>query len=210
MKLQIAFDGELEQSLTILRGIHDLIDIAEIGTPLIIREGLRAVRRFRSEFPDLTLLADLKIMDAGYLEASLAFEAGCDYVTVLGLAQDRTVRGALEAAASFGGRVMVDLIQTQNAVARSFDLLNMGCHVLCVHTPFDLQADRLNPLDDLAQLRSALPGASLAVAGGLKQGALQALIPYRPDIVISGGAIVSASDPVEAARSFRRKLDENR
>lgn len=210
MKLQVAFDGDLKQSLSILRAIRDLIDIAEIGTPLIIREGLRAVRRVRREFPDLALVADLKIVDAGYLEASLAFEAGCDLVTVLGLAQDRTVRGAVEAAASVGGHVMADLVQVQDIAARGRDLLNMGCHVLCVHTPFDLQPEGLSPLDDLAQLRRSLPSASLAVAGGLRPGSVQALFPYQLDIVIVGGAIVSAPDPVEVARAFRAKLEERR
>jgi 3-hexulose-6-phosphate synthase len=102
MKLQVALDGGLEDSLAVLRAVYDYIDIAEIGTPLIFREGLHVARVFRQEFPALTILADLKIMDAGKHEAALAFEAGCDFVTVLGVTQDKTVRGALKAAAGFG------------------------------------------------------------------------------------------------------------
>lgn len=58
------------------------------------------------------MLADLKIMDAGEHEASLAFAAGADIVTVLGLSADSTVSGAVAAArAAGGGRlVMADMI----------------------------------------------------------------------------------------------------
>jgi len=81
LKLQVALDGDLESSLSILRVIRPYIDIAEIGTPLIFREGLRAIHVLHKAFPDLSVLADLKIMDAGEHEATLAFEAGCDLVS---------------------------------------------------------------------------------------------------------------------------------
>ena len=45
--------------------------------------------------PTATLLADLKIVDAGELEAQIGFDAGADIVTVLGVAHDVTIQGAL-------------------------------------------------------------------------------------------------------------------
>lgn len=207
MKLQVAFDGGLEDSLAVLRAVREVIDIAEIGTPLIFREGLHVVRVWHQEFPDLPILADLKIMDAGEYEASLAFEAGCDFVTVLGVTQDKTVRGALKAAADFGRHIMVDLMQVKDLVLRSRELLDMGCHCLCVHTAFDLQTPGTSPLGDLVQLRESFPTASLAVAGGLGEAALNTLKPYHPDIVIVGGAIVTAREPAQVARAIRAQID---
>jgi 3-hexulose-6-phosphate synthase len=208
MKLQVALDGGLEDSLAVLRAVYDYIDIAEIGTPLIFREGLHVARVFRQEFPALTILADLKIMDAGEHEAALAFEAGCDLVTVLGVTQDKTVRGALKAAADFGRQVMVDLMQVRNLVPRSRKLLDLGCHCLCVHTAYDLQTPGISPLDDLARLRESFPAASLAVAGGLSPASLSALKPYHPDIIIVGGAIVTATNPAQVARAMRAEMDQ--
>ena len=45
---------------------------------------MEPVRRIKERFPCLEVLCDTKIMDAGAYEARLAFEAGADYVTVLG------------------------------------------------------------------------------------------------------------------------------
>ena len=46
-QLQLALDGDLDSALEILSAAHPYIDIAEVGTPLVFREGMRAVRRIR-------------------------------------------------------------------------------------------------------------------------------------------------------------------
>ena len=49
-KLQLALDGELATALEILQAVHAFIDIAEIGTPLVFREGMQALRQIRSSY----------------------------------------------------------------------------------------------------------------------------------------------------------------
>ncbi|MBU4148932.1 MAG: orotidine 5'-phosphate decarboxylase, partial [Candidatus Omnitrophica bacterium] len=44
------------------------VDWLEAGTPLIKSEGLSAVRELRRMFPRKTIVADMKIMDAGRVE----------------------------------------------------------------------------------------------------------------------------------------------
>jgi len=98
--LQLALDDpDLETAVIRARELADLVDIVEVGTPLVIEYGMEAVRRLREGCPGVEILADLKIMDAGRLEASLAFAAGASWVTVLGMAHDKTIRAALAAAA---------------------------------------------------------------------------------------------------------------
>ena len=65
---------------------------------------MEAVRRIERSFTAKTLLADLKIMDAGEGEASLAFEAGAGIVTVLGVAHDETIRARCVRPRSSGAR----------------------------------------------------------------------------------------------------------
>jgi len=66
MKLQVAFDIQhSDEVLKLVEVNGDLIDIVEIGTPLIIKEGLKSVQKIKKEYPNQTVLADLKIMDAG-------------------------------------------------------------------------------------------------------------------------------------------------
>ena len=69
-KLQLAVDTlSLEEALAFLEEASSVIDIVEVGTPLLYRSGLEAVRRIREAFPSLYLLCDGKIMDAGAYES---------------------------------------------------------------------------------------------------------------------------------------------
>ena len=49
-----------------------------------------AVRALRREFPSVTIVADMKIMDAGRVETECAAKAGADVVHVLAGASDAT------------------------------------------------------------------------------------------------------------------------
>jgi len=206
MKLQVALDGDLAGALAVLKAVEPYVDIAEIGTPLIYREGMHAARRIREVFPNLTLLADLKIMDAGEEEAAIAFEAGCDIVTVLGLAQDATVRGAVKAARSAGKQIVVDLIQVADPVARGRELLALGCDYLCVHTGYDAQQGGASPLETLSRLRHELGNVRLAVAGGINTNTIDAVAALQPEIIVVGGAITRAADPAAVAYQLRERL----
>ena len=77
MKLQLALDDiTLEDAVKLVGEVQDDIDIVEIGTPMVIEYGMEAVRVMKEKYPHLEILADLKIMDAGYYEAKEALEAG--------------------------------------------------------------------------------------------------------------------------------------
>jgi 3-hexulose-6-phosphate synthase len=206
MKLQVALDGNLNDSLAILEAIAGIIDIAEIGTPLIYREGMNVARIFRQRFPTLMLLADLKIMDAGEEEATIAFEAGCDLVTVMGVTQDSTIRGAVNAARHFGKQIVADLMEVSDPVTRGRELLNLGCDYLCVHTAYDMQSAGHSPLETLEILSQQIEQAKLAVAGGIKLSTIDAIVELQPEILIVGGAITRAPSPVEAVLALRERM----
>jgi 3-hexulose-6-phosphate synthase len=74
--LQLALDDILRaDALALLEKVHQDIDIAEIGTPLM-RYGMDIVRAVRQAFPSLDVRCDAKIMDAAGYEAELAPAAG--------------------------------------------------------------------------------------------------------------------------------------
>ena len=76
-RLQLAVDAtDLPTALRLVEAVYPYYDIAEVGTPLIIEEGLHALEALQRAFPDKQYLADLKIMDAGRLEAESAFRRG--------------------------------------------------------------------------------------------------------------------------------------
>ena len=81
-----------------MQEVQEYIDIVEIGTPVVINEGLKAVKEIKEAFPSLKVLADLKIMDAGAYEVMKASEAGASIITILGATDDSTIKGAVEEA----------------------------------------------------------------------------------------------------------------
>ncbi len=207
MKLQLALDCEsISAALALLEKTADLIDIAEVGTPLVLREGAAAVAALKSAYPALAILADFKIMDAGEMEALIAFEAGADIVTVLAAAETVTVSRACEAARKAGREVMVDLMAVTEPERRAAQLIASGADYLCCHAAFDTQSSGAGPAGQLSQLRAALPRARLAVAGGVSPERAEALLPFAPEIVIVGGYVTRAKDPRQAALEIRAAL----
>jgi len=206
MKLQVALDAPLKTSLEILQRVRPFIDIAEIGTPQIFQSGIHAATEYRTAFPDLDLLADLKIMDAGQYEAEIGFNASCRYVTVLGVASDDTILGAVRAAKSSGGEIVVDMIEVKDLIERSEQLLNLGVEYLCLHTAYDRQKSETAPLSALKRVKDAFPQAKLAIAGGVGLDTIDEVAKIGPDIVIVGGAITTAQDPADIARRLRERL----
>ncbi|HSW48649.1 MAG TPA: orotidine 5'-phosphate decarboxylase / HUMPS family protein [Bryobacteraceae bacterium] len=134
------------RALEIAEAVHPQSDIAEIDTPLVIEEGLKPLETLKRRFPDKQFLADLKIMDAVFLEAGNGFSRGADNVTVLAAADDRTVAQALEAASRHGGRIMVDLINQADPVARARRLQDLGVQMICTHMAYDRQGAGIDPL----------------------------------------------------------------
>ncbi len=191
--------------MAVLGHVAPSVDIIELGTPLIYREGIRVAAHIRDLFPDATLVADLKIMDAGDEEASIAFEVGCRYVTVLGVSQDRTIHGVVAAAKRHGGEVIADMMQVSDVVERGHYLLALGCDYLCVHTAFD-QQELETPLATLKRLRKGLPDAPLAVAGGIGLPTIKSVMKQYPAIVVVGGAIARAADPAAVAILLRERM----
>jgi len=148
------------------------------------------------------VLADLKIMDAGEGEASLGFEAGASIVTVMGVAHNETVRGAVRAAAKFGGQIMADLMSVASPARRAQELEELGCGILCVHTATDAHRSGDRAFEGVRLLRSKLSNALIAVAGGIDVSSASAACEAGADILVVGSGIVRAEHPREAARAF--------
>ena len=208
MKLQVAFD--LQSSDEVLNFIErngDLIDIIEIGTPLIMKEGLNSVQKIKNKFPKQTVLADLKIMDAGLLEAQIGFEAGADIITVLGLASIKTLNGVKQTAVKNGKKVMVDMINHPYPEKKWDELMNMEMDLCCLHTANDNAQDGETPLNDLNSFYSLHGGKNIAVAGGIIPDMIRKINSFHPEIVIVGGYIANSRNHRDALVEIHQAMD---
>ena len=83
--LQLSLDfTSLPAALAMVEKVADFVDVIEVGTPLCKSAGLEAIRAVREVCPDKLIYADFKTPDVGALEAQMAFDAGADFMTVIG------------------------------------------------------------------------------------------------------------------------------
>src|SRR5690606_34562552 len=139
------------------------VDWLEAGTPLIIAEGMHGVRALRAEFPQAPIVADLKTMDGGYLEAEVMAKAGATHVVVMARAHEEPVRRVAKAGGDFGRKVMGDSLGCEDMVAGARRLEDLGCDYIVHHIGYDerrgIAARGLrmpSPLDELREVVAAV------------------------------------------------------
>jgi 3-hexulose-6-phosphate synthase len=201
--LQLAFDRlPLRDALALLTQVGDYFDIIEAGTPLILREGMQAVRTFRAAMPHKTIFADLKLMDAAAWATSNALDAGADIITVLSSAADATVQVALTTAHTRGKLVVGDMIAERQKRLRAAELAAFGVDYVGVHTGIDEQAaGAAVPLADLA--------AALLYVHTPPATTIEPILRLNPAIIIVGAQITQAPDPLAAARAVRHACNQH-
>src|ERR1035437_5994497 len=134
-------------------------DWLEIGTPLLLAEGVHAVRALRKEFPEYTLIGDRKTMGGGSGEARLYGDAGADAVVVMGRAHEATIERVCDAAEAGNLLVMGDDMGALDRPAEAARLEALGVGMVIHHIGHDHRskhhADKLSPLTDLSAIVAA-------------------------------------------------------
>src|ERR1700752_1021926 len=113
------------------------VDWLEAGTPLIIAEGMHGVRALRKRFSNTPIVADLKTMDGGWLEAELMAKAGATHVVVMARAHEETLKCVVKAGKDLGVKVMGDNLGCPDMVAGAKLIEDMGCDYVIHHIGYD-------------------------------------------------------------------------
>ena len=226
MKLQVTLDTpSIDYCAELVEQIHEYVDIVEVGNPLIIESGLTLVQELRHEFPQIGICADAKIVNSGHYIASRCFDRGASIVTIMGVAPDQTVEGAVAAAELAGGEIMADLTGIADISTRARELEELGVRYLCAHTGFEDRQLASNPLSDaqpgitrriltalgyddplreLDLIRANTTGAALpAIVGRIDEDNIDEVVERRPGLILIGRAIVGAVAPAHAAADLR-------
>ncbi len=181
------------------------VDWLEAGTPLILAEGLHGVRALRARFPDVPIVADLKTMDGGYLEAQMMARAGATHVVVMARAHEETIRCVVKAGADFGVGVMGDNMACEDMVAGARRLEDLGCDYIVHHIGYDerrgiaARGERMpSPLDKLREVVQAVSIPVQAV-GGLSIEQAVRCPEYGAPLVVLGAPLTIDADAFRTA-----------
>ena len=207
--LQLALDFvDLPRALKVAEeAVAGGADWLEAGTPLIKSEGLQAVRELRARWPHLTVVADMKTMDAGRTEVEYAAKAGARVVGVLGAASDATISECVEAARNYGAEIIVDMVQVEDVVGRAIAVQELGADYIGIHVAIDEQMQGRMPFDLLRAVAEAV-SIPIAVAGGINSETAAQALEAGASIVIVGGAITKAADATQATRAIKQAMED--
>ncbi len=175
------------------------VDWLEAGTPLILAEGLHGVRKLREAFPRVPIVADLKTMDGGYLEAEMMAKAGATHVVVMARAHEETIKCVVQAGEDHGVKVMGDNLGCPDMVAGAKLLEDLGCHYVIHHIGYDERrgiaaaGQRMpNPLDQLREVVDAVSVPVQAVGGLSLEQAIECPRHGAPLVVLGAPLTIDA------------------
>lgn len=181
------------------------VDWLEAGTPLIIAEGMNGVRALRAEFPGVPIVADLKTMDGGWLEAEMMAKAGATHVVVMERAHEETVKMVVKAGKNMGVSVMGDNLAAEDKVAAAKHLEDLGCDFVIHHTGYDERRGLAaagkpwpSPLDQLREVVAAVRVPVQAVGGLSIEQAIRTP-DYGAPLVVLGAPLAIDSNSFQTA-----------
>jgi 3-hexulose-6-phosphate synthase/6-phospho-3-hexuloisomerase len=181
------------------------VDWVEAGTPLLLAEGLHGVQALREAFPDTPIVADLKTMDGGYLEAEMMAKAGATHVVVMARAHEETIREVVACGRDYGIEVMGDNLACDDMVAGAKRLEGFGCDYIVHHIGYDQRRGiaargerQPSPLDLLREVVEAVSVAVQAV-GGLSIEQAVKTPEYGAPLVVLGAPLTIDADQFKTA-----------
>ena len=210
--LQVALDlTDVREAMSLAKLARDGgADIIEVGTPLIKCAGANVIKSVKDFCEGVLILADLKTLDAGWLETEIAARNGADIVSISALAHNKTIIDSVMCARNLGVRIMADLMQVPDPVDRGLELSDLGIDYLCMHTGIDVQESDKQSLERTLKLvKGVMKNCStpIAVAGGINNLNVREVIRAGAKIVIVGSHITKSTNAYEATKKIRSLID---
>ena len=205
--VQISLDlTNIDEALaTAAMALRAGVDWLEAGTPLILAEGLQGVKKLREAFPGTPIVADLKTMDGGYLEAEMMAGAGATHIVVMARAHEETIKCVVKAGKDFGIKIMGDNLACPDMVEAAKWLEELGCDYIVHHIGYDerrgiaASGKRMpSPLDQLKEVVSAVDIPVQAVGGLSLEQAIRCP-EFGAPLVVLGAPLTIDADAFKTA-----------
>ncbi len=182
--------------------------IIEVGTPLIKRYGLDIIQKIREIRQDVFIVADLKILDTGNLEARMVADATADAVVISGLAPVSTIEKAIKESKKTGIYSIIDMLNVEDSI-EVLNNLSVKPEVVELHRAIDAESkDEKHKWSDIPKIRKMDKKIIIAVAGGIRIDNAPDALKSGADILVIGRAITNTKDVEGKARQFLALMKE--
>lgn len=206
--LEVAFDiPDWRRVEGIIRALprHDAI-VIEAGTPLIKRYGVEVVEKIHQIRPDSIVLADLKTLGTGKLEARMAGAAGADVAAYAGVAPIATQEDFIKECRKRGVLALLDTISLHDPLP-VLKQLKEKPDIVELHRAIDLELTGEGyQWGNIPEIKEAINGGLVAVAGGIKVPKVKEALASKADILVVGRAITCAKNVHGAAMAFLKEM----
>lgn len=203
-KLQVALDSRsIAEAMYIMRnGLDRAVDIVEVGTYLILAEGLKAIAILRAAYPDKLLVADYNSVDPAFGE--MVLDQGAQLNTINSVTSDEMMEQSLQNAKRRGQIGQICIYDDRLTMEDAEKWRRMGAEYI-VYTNYHGKwlpgdVEKVKKLCDM--------GYHVSIADGVVPDTLELFAGIPLYAVVMGGAICKAEDPVEAARQIQNKIQQ--
>jgi len=206
--IQIALDyATIEEAIAMAKiGLQAGVDWLEVGTPLIVAQGVGTIGQLKRAYPDYPVLADYKTMDSGGKNNLLTQKQGGQVMTICANAPDETVKAGIAAAKESGVWVVVDLIGVKNVAARARQCEEWGVNMVYLHYGADQRRadaakDSVQWLDEVqAAVKIPIGVGTFGVEDGVRA------VSKGAELVALRHPLISGGQPLEALTDYCQKV----
>lgn len=207
--LQIALDTDSYEDAfrTLANGLDDAVDIIEVGTLLLLSEGLRAVDILRTIYPKKILVADFKCIAPHFGSAVLKHNP--DFLTVLSAAEKQVPKSIHDEAVAIGKgqQVQIELYGDDWNWDDVAEWKLMGIEHIIFSRPRSRKggwgAEDVNDIEKLVGM-----GMQVTATGGVTYEDLDVLKGLPIFAIICGRSVRNAPDPAAEARRIQQKIHQ--
>lgn len=178
--------------------------VLEAGTPLIKKYGVEVIQKIHQLRPESVVIADMKTLDVGNIEARMAGDATADVIGFSALAPIKTIERFIDECRKIGALSLMDTINVSNPV-EVLKKLKTKPDIVEIHRAIDVE-DEAYAWGNIKEIREVCGKVLVAVAGGIRLNNVESALKAGADILVVGRAITAAKDVAGAARAFLQKM----
>lgn len=208
-KLQLALDTDtLITALDVVQKVSEEIDVIEVGTVLVLQEGINSVRTIRALYPNHIILSDVRIIKAGGKLSKICFENGANWITVISDASKDTIESVVKESKKYKDTdIQIEINESYDDDQLDY-FKSLGITQIIYHRSSEIKDEEKkwsqSTLDEIKRL--ANKGFRVSITGGLDIDEIKLFKDIPVYCFIVGRKICKDLDPKRVAKEYKNEI----